>query len=197
MPGNSLLFDLCTHRTPAGPKGQVWGLGTPGAGLTRATPYAVHSHCGLDHLVSDVRTARLTCTGLKGRLWVSEHALAPMIGQGCTTNLTHSTHSRILKPCDVHTVRTACVSPVRAGLKGKPITLKGQIQLLSFCAFELCVGIFWPSMMSMRANYVPEELRATIINIFRIPLNAFVCVVLGNVSLLMCAVPGIRSLLDS
>jgi hypothetical protein len=68
------------------------------------------------------------------------------------------------------------------GLKGKPITLKGQVQLLSFCAFELCVGIFWPSMMSMRANYVPEELRATIINIFRIPLNAFVCVVLGNVS---------------
>lgn len=56
------------------------------------------------------------------------------------------------------------------------------MQLLSFCAFELCVGIFWPSMMSMRANYVPEELRATIINIFRIPLNAFVCVVLGNVS---------------
>jgi hypothetical protein len=69
-----------------------------------------------------------------------------------------------------------------AGLKGKPLTFKGQIQLLAFCAFELCVGIFWPSMMSMRANYVPEELRATIINIFRIPLNAFVCVVLGNVS---------------
>lgn len=66
-------------------------------------------------------------------------------------------------------------------LKGKPITAKGQVQLLAFCVFELCVGIFWPSMMSMRANYVPEDLRATIINIFRIPLNAFVCVVLGNV----------------
>eukprot|EP00879_Flechtneria_rotunda_P006971 GHRR01007318.1.p1 GENE.GHRR01007318.1~~GHRR01007318.1.p1 ORF type:complete len:366 (+),score=93.50 GHRR01007318.1:391-1488(+) len=66
-------------------------------------------------------------------------------------------------------------------LKGKAITLKGQIQLLAFCVFELCVGIFWPSMMSMRANYVPEELRATIINMFRVPLNAFVCVVLGNV----------------
>jgi hypothetical protein len=37
-------------------------------------------------------------------------------------------------------------------------------------------------MMSMRAAYVLEELRATIINIFRIPLNAFVCIVLGNVS---------------
>jgi fucose permease len=66
-------------------------------------------------------------------------------------------------------------------LKGQPITFKGKVQLLAFCLFELCVGIFWPSMMTMRANYVPEELRATIINIFRIPLNAFVCVVLGNV----------------
>jgi hypothetical protein len=71
---------------------------------------------------------------------------------------------------------------VFAGLKGQPITLQGKVQLLAFCAFEVCVGIFWPSMMSMRAAYVPEELRATIINIFRIPLNAFVCVVLGNVS---------------
>lgn len=44
------------------------------------------------------------------------------------------------------------------------------------------VGIFWPSMMKMRSDYVPEELRATIINIFRVPLNLFVCVVLGNVS---------------
>ena len=43
------------------------------------------------------------------------------------------------------------------------------------------VGIFWPSMMKMRSVYVPEEQRSTIINIFRIPLNLFVCVVLYNV----------------
>lgn len=36
-------------------------------------------------------------------------------------------------------------------------------------------------MMALRAHYVPEELRATIINIFRIPLNLFVCVVLYKV----------------
>eukprot|EP00878_Enallax_costatus_P036918 GHUV01041539.1.p1 GENE.GHUV01041539.1~~GHUV01041539.1.p1 ORF type:complete len:102 (-),score=2.04 GHUV01041539.1:665-970(-) len=71
-----------------------------------------------------------------------------------------------------------------AGLKGKPITFRGQIDMLAFCVFEVCVGIFWPSMMTMRATYVPEELRATIINMFRIPLNAFVCVVLANVSML-------------
>jgi len=36
-------------------------------------------------------------------------------------------------------------------------------------------------MMKMRATYVPEDLRATIINLFRIPLNLFVCIVLYNV----------------
>lgn len=70
----------------------------------------------------------------------------------------------------------------RPELKGKPITRSGQVQLLAFCVFEACVGVFWPTMMKLRADYVPEELRATIINIFRVPLNLFVCVVLGNVS---------------
>lgn len=69
-----------------------------------------------------------------------------------------------------------------AGLTGKPITTSGKVQLIAFCIFEVCVGIFWPSMMKMRAAYVPEELRSTIINIFRVPLNMFVCIVLYNVS---------------
>jgi hypothetical protein len=37
-------------------------------------------------------------------------------------------------------------------------------------------------MMALRARYVPEEQRSTIINIFRIPLNAFVCIILYKVS---------------
>lgn len=71
---------------------------------------------------------------------------------------------------------------------GKPLPTSGlsstgRIQLLAFCIFEVVVGIFWPSMMTMRAHYVPEELRSTIINFFRIPLNLFVCVILYNVHL--------------
>lgn len=62
------------------------------------------------------------------------------------------------------------------------ITTAGKIQLAAFCAFEFSVGVFWPSMMKMRSQHVPEEMRATIINFFRIPLNLFVCVVLQNVS---------------
>ena len=53
---------------------------------------------------------------------------------------------------------------------------------VSFCVFEVVVGIFWPSMMKMRSEYVPEEVRSTVINIFRMPLNLFVCVMLQNVN---------------
>ncbi|PRW59019.1 molybdate-anion transporter-like isoform A [Chlorella sorokiniana] len=62
------------------------------------------------------------------------------------------------------------------------ISFEGKVQLLAFCGFEVLVGIFWPSMMTMRSAYVPEEMRSTIINFFRVPLNLFVCVVLYNVS---------------
>ena len=64
------------------------------------------------------------------------------------------------------------------------IPLGIKLSLLGFCAFECLVGIFWPSMMSLRSRYVPEDIRSTIINCFRIPLNLFVCLVLSNVSLL-------------
>lgn len=67
-------------------------------------------------------------------------------------------------------------------VKGGSITFAGCIQLLGFCTFEACVGIFWPSIMKMRSQYIPEEARSTIMNFFRIPLNIFVCIVLYNVN---------------
>ncbi|KAG6466306.1 molybdate-anion transporter-like [Zingiber officinale] len=67
-------------------------------------------------------------------------------------------------------------------VKGSSISFGGSIQLLGFCVFEVCVGIFWPSMMKMRSHYIPEEARSTIMNFFRIPLNLFVCIVLYNVN---------------
>ncbi|KAJ9173771.1 hypothetical protein P3X46_016876 [Hevea brasiliensis] len=70
---------------------------------------------------------------------------------------------------------------VANGEKGGGISFSGCIQLLGFCTFESCVGIFWPSIMKMRSQYIPEEARSTIMNFFRIPLNIFVCVVLYNV----------------
>lgn len=75
-------------------------------------------------------------------------------------------------PCPAEAVKPA----------GDGLALQGQLQMIAFCVFEVCVGLFWPSMMKMRASYVPEEMRSTIINYFRIPLNIFVCCVLYNVS---------------
>lgn len=69
---------------------------------------------------------------------------------------------------------------VAAASLATPIFFQGN-QLLIFTAFlvfECCVGVFWPSMSSMRDAYVPENTRATIMNIFRIPLNFIVIFVL-------------------
>ncbi|KAL9349788.1 hypothetical protein Peur_057043 [Populus x canadensis] len=71
---------------------------------------------------------------------------------------------------------------VPSGEKGGGISFSGCIQLIGFCTFEACVGIFWPSIMKMRSQYIPEEARSTIMNFFRIPLNIFVCIVLYNVN---------------
>ncbi|KAI6214191.1 hypothetical protein M3Y94_00239000 [Aphelenchoides besseyi] len=54
---------------------------------------------------------------------------------------------------------------------------------LAFVVFEFCVGIFWPSMGMLRGRYVPEAARSTTMNLFRIPLNLIVILVLmQNVS---------------
>jgi len=52
--------------------------------------------------------------------------------------------------------------------------------LTAFLVFEACVGIYWPAMGTVKSKVVPEAARATIYNIFRIPLNAVVLGVLLN-----------------
>jgi MFS family permease len=51
---------------------------------------------------------------------------------------------------------------------------------LAFVTFEIIVGMFWPGIGTLRSKYIPEECRATVINLFRVPLNIIVCVVLYN-----------------
>lgn len=48
----------------------------------------------------------------------------------------------------------------------------------AFCAFEACVGIYYPSMAAQRAVIVDDGIRAKIYSILRIPLNVFVVVAL-------------------
>jgi hypothetical protein len=44
----------------------------------------------------------------------------------------------------------------------------------SLVLFEMCVGLYFPSMGALRSKYLPETCRSIIVNLFGIPLNFFV-----------------------
>ena len=114
--------------------------------------------------------------------------VSSMVGSAYTGRLMDSGMRPVKYMQIVFALASAClVVPVLVGggeqdTPEEGISFAGKVQLLAFCAFEGLVGIFWPSMMTLRSQHVPEDIRSTIINFFRIPLNLFVCVVLYNVS---------------
>jgi hypothetical protein len=46
--------------------------------------------------------------------------------------------------------------------------------IVSFLVMEFCVGLFMPVAGTLRSKYVPDALQGSILNIFRLPLNAIV-----------------------
>ncbi len=50
----------------------------------------------------------------------------------------------------------------------------------AFLVFEATCGMFWPTYGSLRSKIIPEDNRAAIANFFRVPLNAFVVILLLN-----------------
>jgi len=52
----------------------------------------------------------------------------------------------------------------------------------SFLIFEICCGLYFPCIGTLRSQYIPESMRATIMNLFRVPLNFLVVLILTNVS---------------
>jgi predicted MFS family arabinose efflux permease len=48
------------------------------------------------------------------------------------------------------------------------------IVYLMFLLFESTVGLFYPSYGVIKSEKIPEDIRSAVMNIFRIPLNAFV-----------------------
>merc|ERR1719408_498443 len=47
-------------------------------------------------------------------------------------------------------------------------------RFLSFLAFEMSVGLYFPMMGTLKGMIVPEESRAAIYNLYRVPLNVIV-----------------------
>lgn len=54
------------------------------------------------------------------------------------------------------------------------------VTFVSFVLFELMCGLMFPTFGSLRATYIPNEHRTTVMNIYRIPLNVFVVITLLN-----------------
>jgi MFS family permease len=46
--------------------------------------------------------------------------------------------------------------------------------IVSFFVFELCVGMYFPSIGILRAKYIPDNYRSVIMNLFGVPLNLIV-----------------------
>lgn len=55
------------------------------------------------------------------------------------------------------------------------------VLLLGFLIFEACCGLYYPAMGTLKATYLPEKTRATLMNIFRCGLNLMLVIVLVQV----------------
>uniref|UniRef100_A0A7S1U518 Molybdate-anion transporter n=1 Tax=Phaeomonas parva TaxID=124430 RepID=A0A7S1U518_9STRA len=135
---------------------------TPALQANAAYHDAVRGSLGLIFAIFMVCT--MTGSGVYGRL-SSEDALGV----------------RKLQPI-VHAVAAmSCVAPAL-------LPFHTPLMMLSFMALETMVGMFYPMYGTLRGAHVPEDKRAAIMSLFRVPLNLFVVVVLGNVQSLSTSV---------
>lgn len=58
---------------------------------------------------------------------------------------------------------------------------------MAFLIFEFCVGVYFPSIGTVKSELVPERIRATMYNMCRVPLNAVVVgLLLTNLTVIQC-----------
>ena len=75
-------------------------------------------------------------------------------------------------PLFLHTIAFMSMALTTSFLENKTLVY------YMFLVFELTVGMFYPSYGVIKSERIPEDVRSTVMNIFRIPLNAFVVLLL-------------------
>jgi len=61
------------------------------------------------------------------------------------------------------------------------------LSLSAFLLFEFCVGVYFPSVGVLKSEVVPESVRGTVYNLYRVPLNAIVVgLLLSSISMTTC-----------
>lgn len=57
-------------------------------------------------------------------------------------------------------------------------------RFIAFLLFEVCCGLYWPCFGALRGRYLNERSRSAVMNLFRVPLNLLVVLVLLRVQFL-------------
>merc|ERR1719375_229257 len=89
-----------------------------------------------------------------------------MLGSRIFTLITHFVS---VARVGFYAVLLGTVSNAAVLLLGSPFS-----SFLAFLLFELCIGLYFPMMGTLKAQLVPEHCRSTLYNVFRLPLNAIV-----------------------
>lgn len=93
--------------------------------------------------------------------------------------------------CD-HLLRPGTRLAISFGVGAGSLTLASMVSdqsnlmlcFSAFMAFEFCVGVYFPSIGILKSEVVPERVRGTMYNIYRVPLNAVVvALLLTNMSI--------------
>ena len=62
-----------------------------------------------------------------------------------------------------------------------------KVSLAAFLILEFCIGVYFPSIGIQKSGIVPEAVRGNMYNIYRIPLNGVVVVLLlADMSMVSC-----------
>eukprot|EP00980_Cylindrotheca_fusiformis_P006794 scaffold1420_cov93-Cylindrotheca_fusiformis.AAC.2 len=73
---------------------------------------------------------------------------------------------------------SAMLSIATIAMSTATVTVSSSMSLLAlvavFLAFEACVGMYFPSIGTLRSKYVPDSHRSVIMNLFGIPLKVLV-----------------------
>lgn len=64
------------------------------------------------------------------------------------------------------------------------LSTDATVRFLAFLVFEMCVGLYFPMMGTLKGMVVPEESRTAIYNLYRLPLNIIVvCALVGKLDI--------------
>jgi len=139
-----------------------------GSGSTTGWSYLVNGQC-----LSALRTDSLTelAFGLIFAILMCSLMLGSMLHTFVTSAKMSIPHPKLL----IYTLSAASLC------FAIPVVVRDEkVTFWCFCAFEVCCGIYFPSVARQRERLIEDGIRAQMYGLMRIPLNVFVVAVLAT-----------------